>query len=103
MSERELGGVTVINVFFPKPERFEEFVRTQQGALPGFRGKVAGLRGGHFYRSRDGKSAVLVSVFESEQAQQAFMRSDLFHAHRDRLAPLLERVEPALYDLVYET
>lgn len=94
--------VTIINMFTPKPGRFEDFLAVQQAALPGFRGRVPGLLGSRFYRALDGRSAVLVSVFETPEDFQQFRGSDLFAAHRDRISPLLEGVNPGLYELVYE-
>jgi len=111
MSERAQQGlpdtndgrtVAVINVFTPRSGKLDEFVRVQQAALPGFRGRIPGLRGSRLYRSLDGRNAVLISVFERAEDFQRFRQSDLFTAQRDRIAPLLERADPGLYELVYE-
>jgi heme-degrading monooxygenase HmoA len=95
--------VAVINTFTPKAGRLEDFVRLQEAALPGFRGRVPGLLGSRFYRGQDGGNAVLISVFASAESFQRFLQSDLFAAHRDRISPLLERTDPGLYQLVYQT
>jgi heme-degrading monooxygenase HmoA len=95
--------VAVINTFTPKAGRLEDFVRLQESALPGFRGRVPGLLGSRFYRAQDGRNAVLISVFASAESFQNFLQSDLFAAHRDRISPLLERTDPGLYQLVYRT
>lgn len=95
-------AVTVISVFTAKPERLEEFVAAQRAALPGFPDRIPGLRGSRLYRSRDGIHAALVSTFESAEHHRRFRESDAFAGHRARLVPLLERAEPAEYELVYE-
>lgn len=96
-------AVTVINVFTAKPDRLEEFVAVQRAALPGFPERIPGLRGSRLYRCRDGIHAALVSTFESAEHHRRFRESDEFAGHRARLAPLLERAEPAVYELVYES
>jgi heme-degrading monooxygenase HmoA len=97
------GAVTVIHVLTPTPGKLDELVALQTELLPGFRGKVPGLRRGHFYKGADRNTAVLVSVFDTREAFDEFRRSALFAAHRDRISPLLERTDPGFYELVYET
>jgi heme-degrading monooxygenase HmoA len=96
-------NISVINVFTPKPGRLDDFVSLQQSTLPGMRGRVAGFQGSRFYRATDGRSAVLVSNFESEAHFKQFRESELFAAHRERLSPLLEKTDPGFYELVFET
>jgi quinol monooxygenase YgiN len=95
--------LTVINLFTPKAGRLDDFVAAQKAGLPSFRGQVPGLRYGSFYRSLDGKTAVLISVFESPAHFEQFRGSELFAAYRDTIVPLLERSDPGLYTLVYES
>ena len=95
-------AVTVINVFTPKAERFDAFVEEQHAGLPSFRGKVPGLIASRFYGSVDSRTAVLMSVWETQGDFEAFRKSELFAAHRDRLSPLLERADPGVYHLVYQ-
>lgn len=92
----------VINRFTPKPDCFEEFIGTQVDGLAGMRGRVPGLLGSRFYREENGREAVLVSVFESDEALAAFQTGPLFAAHVARLRPLLETAVPARYQLAYE-
>jgi hypothetical protein len=55
------------------------------------------------YRGVDGHSAVLVSQFESESAQEEIRRSDTFKQHLSRLQPLVESAGPSLYEEAYTT
>lgn len=96
-------SLAVINVFTPKPERFEDFIAAQQATVPGMRARVDGLLGGRFYRSKDGRTAVLVSHFASEAQFQAFRDSAAFAAQRERIGPMLEKADPGFYELVFET
>ena len=92
----------VINRFTPKPGCYEDFLRTQVEGLGAMRGRVPGLLGSRFYRGDDRVEAVLVSVFESDEALAAFQAGPLFAAHVARLRPLLETAVPARYQLAYE-
>jgi heme-degrading monooxygenase HmoA len=95
-------AVTVINVFTPKAGKLQELIRTQRDTLPGLRAQIRGLQGSRLYQSQDGKNAVLISVFATPEHLREFQQSALFQQQRERLAPLLERADPALYELVYE-
>jgi heme-degrading monooxygenase HmoA len=92
-----------INVFTPKPGQMDAFIEAQLGGLRRFGGRIPGLRGGRLYRAADGSRATLVSVFEDEAAFRQWIGSAEFAEHRDRIAPLLEKSEPARYELVYES
>ena len=96
-------SITVINVFTAKPGRLDELVELQKAALPLFRGKVPGLQTSRFYRSLDDGKAVLVSVFDTREHFESFRQSELFAAHRARLAPLLEGANPGIYEQVYRS
>lgn len=97
--------VVVINTFTPKPGKLDEFVETQIAGLQRLtaNGPIPGSRGGRFFRSLDGATAVLVSVFDSVDAQKQFLKTEAFGAHRDRLAPLIDHSDARFYELVYET
>lgn len=97
------GPVVLINVFTPRPGKLDEFVALQTAALEQFRGRIAGWRGGRLHRALDGSSAVMMSVFDAVESHQKFVDSALFAEHRDRILPLVERVEPRFYEIVAES
>jgi heme-degrading monooxygenase HmoA len=96
-------SVTTINLFTPKPGKLDEFVEVQKAALSGFRGAVPGLQTSRFYRSPEAGTAVLISVFDTREHFERFRASELFAAHRERIAPLLAGASPGVYELVYRT
>lgn len=97
-------AVVTVNVFTPKPGKLDEFIEVQRTGLRRLIGDTppAGWRGGRLYRGKDGKTAVLVSVFDSEELQKRFMERSDFIEHRQRLAALVDRAEPRQYQLVHE-
>jgi len=93
--------VTVINRFSIKPGKMDEFIDAQQkfvAALP-----PCGLVGGRMYRSLDGQSAVLVSTFQSKDAQEQVLQRPDFKEHLSRLQPLVESANPVLCEEAYTT
>jgi hypothetical protein len=79
----------------------DEFINTQRnfGALTAK--SPNGLIGGRMYRSIDGTTAVLVSQFESAQAQEEIRQSAAFKEHLSRVQALVESASPALYEEAY--
>jgi len=53
------------------------------------------------YRSRNGTRAVLVSQFESVQAQEAVMQSRELQSHIGKLREMVESSSPDVYDEAY--
>ena len=98
-----MQSVIVINRLVIKPGKMDEFIDAQQGFAAALMGTPNGLIGGRMYRSLDGKSAVLVSEFESTQAQEQIRQQDTFKAHLKRLALLVESSSPAVYEVAYST
>ncbi|HEY8078917.1 MAG TPA: antibiotic biosynthesis monooxygenase [Labilithrix sp.] len=93
--------VVVINRLAIKPGSMDAFVETQRAfaaSLP-----PCGLVGGRMYRSEDGRSAVLVSVFDSKEAQEAILERPDFKAHFARLRSLVESSSPVLFEEAYTT
>jgi heme-degrading monooxygenase HmoA len=95
--------VTLINTFTINPGKLDEFLAVQDEARLRFAGRVAGFRGSRMYRARNDRTAILITVFETVDHHKAWLNSELFAAHRTRIAPLIERATPTFYDLVYET
>jgi quinol monooxygenase YgiN len=93
--------VTVINRLFIKPGKMDEFIDAQRrfaASLP-----ASGRVGGRMYRSIDGQSAVLVSVFQSKGAHDEIMQSADFKEHLRKLQPLVESSSPSFYEEAYTT
>jgi quinol monooxygenase YgiN len=95
--------VTVINPFIIKPGKMEEFIEAQQNFATRLTRTPCGLIGGRMYRGLDGESAVLVSQFESEKAQEKIRQSEDFKQHIGRLREMIESVSPMLYEVAYTT
>ena len=93
--------VTVINRISVKPGRMDEFIEAQQKFSPGLLSR--GLVGGRMYRSVDGQSAVLVSTFESKEAQEQILQSSGFKEHLKRLQTLVESSNPTVFEEAYST
>ena len=92
----------LMNVFTPKPGKLDDFIALQTAALPNLNAAGGGARGGRLYKAEDGGKVVLLSTFDSAEEFQRFIASEAFQAHRAKLAPLIDRSEPARYELVYE-
>jgi quinol monooxygenase YgiN len=95
--------VTVINRLTIKPGKMDEFIDAQRNFATTLMKTPNGLTGGRLYRSIDGQSAVLVSQFESESAQEDIRQSDAFKQHVNQLQVLIESASPSLYEEAYTT
>jgi len=95
--------VTVINRLVIKSGKMDEFIDAQRNFASGLLTKRSGLIGGRMYRSIDGKSAVLVSQFESESAQEELRQSHAFKQHLNVLQTMVESATPSLYEEAYTT
>jgi len=95
--------VIVINRFVIKPGKMDEFIDAQRDFATVLRTKPSGLSGGRMYRGIDGNSAVLVSQFVSESAQEEIRQSHAFKQHLSVLQPLIESSSPSLYEEAYTT
>ena len=93
--------VTVINRFVIKAGKMDEFIDSQRNFATALAQKPGGLIGGRMYRGMDGNSAVLVSQFESESAQENIRQSQAFKQHVSRLQALIESASPVLYEEAY--
>lgn len=91
-----------ISVITPKPGRFDEFMELQLAQHHRLRGQVQGLRGGRLFRALDGRSAVLVTAFDSAEDAQRFRQDPRFTEHIARIQPLLESAVPGGYETAYE-
>ena len=95
--------VTIINHIEVKPGKIDEFLGLQQAFAAKLSDKPSGLVGGRMYRSADGLSAVLISQFESAEAQARILQSDAFQQHIGRLRELIVSSSPKFYEAAYTT
>jgi len=95
--------VTVINRMLIKPGKMDEFVDAQRNFASNLMTKPSGLIGGRLYSSIDGKSALLVSKFESESAQEELRQSPAFKQHLNVLKEMVESASPTVYEEAYTT
>lgn len=94
--------VIIINTFTTKPGKIDEFIALQDAARRRFAGQVPGLRGSRMHRSLDGKTAVLITAFDTLHDQKSWLASDLFTAHRAQIMPLIDQASPNAFEIVYE-
>lgn len=97
------GSVILVNVFTPLPGMTDAFIQAQTAEYLRLKGLVKGARGNRLLRSLDGKRAVNIAYFESVELYDAWIASDLFADHLSRIRHLVEKVEPALFDVAYES
>ena len=93
--------VVVINRILVKEGAMDEFIAAQQrfGSTLG----RCGLVGGRMYRGADGRSATLVSMFESKEAVDALFQLAQFKEHLQTMQPIVESSSPVLYEEAYTT
>jgi heme-degrading monooxygenase HmoA len=97
------GSVILVNVFTPLPGMTDSFIEAQTAEYARLKGLVKGARGNRLLRALDGKRAVNIAYFESVELYDAWIASDLFADHLSRIRHLVDKVEPALFDIVYES
>jgi heme-degrading monooxygenase HmoA len=94
--------VTVLNIFTPKPGWLDAFVEVQRTSLPRLARNIQGFRGSRLFRALDGTTAAMISVFDSPEDLKRWTASEPFIAHREKLATMIDRTAPGLYEVVYE-
>ncbi len=103
LSPPERRPLVIVNRFTPKQGQMDAFMDMQRAALQRFSGKLQGWRGSRLYKGIEGRTATLVSVFDSLEDYARWRDSNLLAAHRVDILPLIERAEPELYELAYES
>ncbi len=93
----------LVNVFTPLSGMTDTFIEAQTAEYVRLNGLVNGASGNRLLRSLDGKRAVNIAYFESVELYDAWIASDLFADHLSRIKHLVEKVEPALFDVAYES
>lgn len=80
----------LINSFTAKPGKLDELIAVHEAARDRFSDRVPGFHGSRIYRDIDGPSALLISVFETEEYYERWLATDLFAEHREQINPLIE-------------
>jgi heme-degrading monooxygenase HmoA len=93
----------VINRLAIKPGKIDEFIEAQQDYAATLMKSPTGLIGSRLYRSVDGMTVVLLSQFESFEANEKIRQTDAFKQNLSRLQSLVESSSPAFYDEAYTT
>lgn len=103
VTEIRQGGnlVTLINVFTVKPGKQDEFMNAQIAEYKRLEGQIKGTLTINLHRSLDGTKCVNYAQFSSETDYRAWVKSDLFKEHFEKIKDLVEQAEPALYEVVY--
>ena len=98
-----MSPVTIVNFFEIDPDKLDEFIGLQHAYATSLAGgdEPSGLIGGRMYRGQDGRSAVLISQFESTEAQERIRNSDAFKQHIAQLKALIVSTNPKLYEEAY--
>jgi heme-degrading monooxygenase HmoA len=94
--------VVIINTFVAKPGKLDEFIALQDAARHRFAGQIPGLRGSRMHRSLDGKTAVLMTAFDTLDDQKKWLATELFAEHRAQILPLIEQASPGAFEIVYQ-
>lgn len=92
----------LVNTFTPKPGLIDAFLALQLAEMQrlGEAAQRTGWCGNEVYRAHDGASVIIVTRFETREAQQAWAQRSEFARHRERIGPLLETVHSVPCDLV---
>jgi len=94
--------VTVLNIFTPKPGWLDAFIEVQRASLPRLARNIQGFRGSRLFRALDGTTAAMISVFDSPEDLKRWTASEPFVTHREKLATMIDRTAPGVYEVVYE-
>jgi heme-degrading monooxygenase HmoA len=96
-----MAMITLINTLLVKPEQMDEFIRLQKNFALAGTARMSGLLGGRMYRSLKGSRAVLISQFESAEAQAAVFGATEFQAHLAKMREMVESSSPESYAEAY--
>jgi quinol monooxygenase YgiN len=90
--------VTVINRLVIKEGKIDAFIDIQVSYASSLMQKPVGLIGSRLYRGVDNQTVVIVSQFESIEAQEEIRRMPAFKQNLSQLEALVESSSPALYE-----
>jgi heme-degrading monooxygenase HmoA len=80
----------LINSFTPKPGKIEELASLLEIVRDRFADRVPGFHGGRIYRDVDGNSALLISVFETEDHYENWITTAMFAEYQARIVDLTD-------------
>ncbi len=80
----------LINSFTPKPGKIDELANVLEAARNRFADRVPGFHGGRIYRDVDGNSALLISVFETEDHYERWTTTGMFAEYQAKIADLTD-------------
>jgi len=80
----------LINSFTPKPGKIDELANVLEAARDRFADRVPGFHGGRIYRDVDGSSALLISVFETEDHYERWTATGMFAEYQARIVDLTD-------------
>ncbi|MBB3129906.1 heme-degrading monooxygenase HmoA [Paenibacillus rhizosphaerae] len=84
-----------VNTFKVKPGKLDEFIRVQTEELHSFaeRDSVKGVLGSRFLRASHRDRAIAVTLFESVESHQTWLKQADFSTHYDKVKDLIEVAE----------
>lgn len=88
--DNPLRPFVLINSFTPKPGKIDELAIALEAARDRFADRVPGFHGGRIYRDVDGSSALLISVFETEDYYERWTASGMFAEYQAKIADLTD-------------
>ena len=80
----------LINSFTPKPGKIDELASVLEAARNRFADLVPGFHGGRIYRDVDSSSALLISVFETEDHYERWVGTGMFAEYQARIVALTD-------------
>lgn len=97
-----IGPIVLINLFTVKPGRMDEFIAVQKRNLDRSSGNVPGWRGSRLHRSTDGRTAVMMSMFDTIADHKRLHETGRIAERIRTIKPLIESAEPTYYEVVHE-
>lgn len=82
--------LVLINSFTPKPGKIDELANLLEAARDRFADRVPGFHGGRVYRDVDGSSALLISVFETENHYGNWIATAMFAEYQKQIADITD-------------
>lgn len=80
----------LINSFTPKPRKIDELARLLEAVRDRFADRVPGFHGGRVYRDVDGNSALLISVFETEDHYEDWISTAMFAEYQRQIVDITD-------------
>ena len=80
----------LINSFTPKPGKLDELANLLEAARNRFADGVSGFHGGRVYRDVDGSSALLISVFETEDHYESWTATPMFVEYQAQIVDIID-------------